>query len=486
MEGNMNTNGATAELPVGVLGPARELTRGLGIHGWSNLDPILLAALATESPLLLVGPHGTAKTLLVERVAGALGLELRHYNASLVNYDDLVGIPIPDEAGNLRFVGTEAAIWDAEFVFFDELTRCRPDLQNKLFPIVHERRVAGIKLEKLQHRWSAMNPPAPEDAEAVDGDVYLGAEPLDPALADRFPFVVPVPTWRNLKPDERRRVVAGDDELDAPELRALIAECRHTLASLSLGVREIFVNWAVALVDALADAGIHVSPRRARMLVECALGVYAARRVLHRVPRDGEPPDGLERSAEIALRHGLPHTASEAPPSVAVVVAAHRQAWQLTWLQPDDARRRILEERDRVRRVKLGIDLGVDESELAQLVTQALEATEGEASRVGIATAMFLALRDEHSLRPSAWGTLADLASRALTPREQTLQVAPGPNLEAWREISSHLSTLGGSRRDRLVRGFLLGGFPALFDAEQWEGATERFEKALDLFEVAT
>jgi len=131
MEGTVNTNGATAELPVGVLRPPRELTRGLGIHGWSKLDPVLLAALATEAPLLLVGPHGTAKTLLVERLATALQLELRHYNASLVNYDDLVGIPIPDDAGNLRFVGTEAAIWDAEFVFFDELTRCRPDLQNK-------------------------------------------------------------------------------------------------------------------------------------------------------------------------------------------------------------------------------------------------------------------------------------------------------------------------------------------------------------------
>ncbi len=163
---------------------------------------MLLAALATEAPLLLVGPHGTAKTLLVERLAGALGLELRHYNASLVNYDDLVGIPIPDEAGKLRFVGTEAAIWDAEIVFFDELTRCRPDLQNKLFPIVHERRVAGVRLEKLQHRWAAMNPPAPDDADGVDGDVYLGAEPLDPALADRFPFVVRVPTWR--EPDRRR------------------------------------------------------------------------------------------------------------------------------------------------------------------------------------------------------------------------------------------------------------------------------------------
>ena len=129
------------------------VTAALGIQGWTHLDAPLLAALATESPLLLIGPHGTAKSLLIERVARALGMTMRHYNASLLNYDDLVGIPLPDEGGSsLHFVATPGAIWDAEFVFFDEISRCRPDLQNKMFPIIHERRVVGIRLERLRHR----------------------------------------------------------------------------------------------------------------------------------------------------------------------------------------------------------------------------------------------------------------------------------------------------------------------------------------------
>ncbi|HEX2905823.1 MAG TPA: MoxR family ATPase, partial [Phototrophicaceae bacterium] len=162
------------------------ITRSLHIHGWEHLDPILLAALATESPLLLVGPHGTAKSLLIERMAGALALSMRHYNASLLNYDDLVGIPVPEEDNNsLRFITTPGSIWDAEFVFFDEISRCRPDLQNKMFPIIHERRVAGIQLQKLRHRWAAMNPPAPEEPGPNNAEqpaiYYLGSEPLDPA-----------------------------------------------------------------------------------------------------------------------------------------------------------------------------------------------------------------------------------------------------------------------------------------------------------------
>ena len=178
------------------------LTGRLGVVGWRALDPVLLAALALEAPVLLVGPHGTAKSLVVERVAAALGLPFRHYNASLLNYDDLVGIPLPDEGGTgLRFVSTGGAVWGAGFAFFDEISRCRADLANKLFPIIHERRVAGVDLPALRHRWSAMNPPAPSDPDLAGGgqaDVYLGSEPLDPALADRFWFVVAVPGWGQL------------------------------------------------------------------------------------------------------------------------------------------------------------------------------------------------------------------------------------------------------------------------------------------------
>src|SRR5262249_43046208 len=185
-----------------------DITRSLHIHGWRHLDAVLLAALATESPLLLVGPHGTAKSLLIERIAGALGLSMRHYNASLLNYDDLVGIPMPEEGNtSLHFIATPGSIWDAEFVFFDEISRCRPDFQKKLFPISHERRVAGIQLQKLKHRWAAMNPPAPDEPDTNQSQpatYYLGSEPLDPALADRFPFVVPVPDWRQLSKEDRR------------------------------------------------------------------------------------------------------------------------------------------------------------------------------------------------------------------------------------------------------------------------------------------
>ena len=96
---------------------------GLGLYGLATIEPIILAALTTEEPLLLIGPHGTGKSLLLTRIAEALGLDFRHYNASLLNFDDLVGFPLPGKDGSLEYVRTPAAIWGAGAVIFDEISR---------------------------------------------------------------------------------------------------------------------------------------------------------------------------------------------------------------------------------------------------------------------------------------------------------------------------------------------------------------------------
>ena len=76
----------------------------------------------------------------------ALGLEHRHYNASLIAFDDLVGFPFPDgERASIRYIETPATVWQAESVLIDEISRCKPEHQNRLFSLVHERRIQGIE-----------------------------------------------------------------------------------------------------------------------------------------------------------------------------------------------------------------------------------------------------------------------------------------------------------------------------------------------------
>ena len=80
----------------------------LGVLGLEDIEPAILAALVQEEPLLLVGPHGTGKSYLLNRLATALGLAQRHYNASLLNFDDLVGYLIALFGSHEVFCGTGA------------------------------------------------------------------------------------------------------------------------------------------------------------------------------------------------------------------------------------------------------------------------------------------------------------------------------------------------------------------------------------------
>jgi MoxR-like ATPase len=330
----------------------RSLLRPLGIVGYDDLEPVLLAALATEEPLLLVSDHGAAKTLLLVRLAAALGVELRHYNASLLQFDDLVGFPIPDERGGIRYAAGPGAIWDAGAVFFDEIGRCRPETANKLFPIVHERRVQGVPLERLRFRWAATNPPA----EALDGDrlddPYEGVEALDAALADRFSYVVRIPRFADLSDEDRAAVVRGAGERTEPDghrrVRELVAATRDLLPPVAADLGEGSVAYVLALCSTLAAAGITIGGRRAATLRRNLLAVSAASLALGRTAG--------ERSHAAAVLSSIPDVVRRPIPR-SVLLAAHRAAWECANLPAGDPRRLLNAVADPVRRALLAITL---------------------------------------------------------------------------------------------------------------------------------
>lgn len=467
------------------------ITATLYVHGWQHLDAVLLAALATEFPVLLIGPHGTAKTLLVERIAQALDLEFRHYNASLLNYDDLVGIPIPEEdQDSLRFITTPGAIWDAQFVFFDEISRCRPDLQNKLFPIIHERRVVGMKLNDLQYRWAAMNPPSPDnpDLEASGNTLYLGSEPLDPALTDRFPFILPVPNWQDLSREDRRELLSqrafsssnGTVDSLAKPLTSLVDECRERMAEVEDEVAEVLVDYMISVMDLLEKARLGQSPRRARMLVQSIVAIHTARLIL-----EGDDID-MSDSAELALLYGLPHNATEVPPSPASIVATHKQAWEITYMLDDEVWRQILEEQDPIKRVLLGDELELSDEDLARLVTQALAATETESRKASLATAMFLRFKEYRHLTPAAWEPLTKLAGLVLLPRIKSATVGnSAPDMTLFEEIKPFiLKRRDEGQQGKLEVNYVLGGYPDLWRNENWQDALNQFIEDLKQFDV--
>ncbi len=408
----------------------RGLLDGLGLVGFDSLEPVVVAAVAAELPMLLVGPHGTGKSLLLTRVAEALGLRWRHYNASLLSYDDLVGYPVPDGKGGLDWLKTPATIWEAEAVFLDEINRCRPDLQNKLFPIVHERRIQGIALTSLRHRWAAMNP---VDQDAID-DAYAGAEVLDTALADRFAFIVPMPDWRGLKPEDQERLLMADLHPVTPQamaaFRDAVAAARvrylegiaHPDATIAPYVRHA--------LRMLHDAKLPCSPRRGAMLVRTITAIRAARTLSH------------DDAALMALRLGLPQRASGGKVEEHKIIAAHREAVQLSKAAANDPMAQLLSEGDVLTRTCLALEMvNLDPALRATVVADGF-ADLPDGARHALAVHAF-ETGSVNSLLGAVAAQLAEAYTMVVTPQtiHENVQTS-GPRHLVWQAITKALARI--------------------------------------------
>ena len=411
----------------------QSLLRQLGIIGIDHLEPVILAAIATEQPLLLIGTHGTAKSLLLSRLCEALDLSWRHYNASLINYDDLVGYPLPDAAGNLKFVQTPASIWGAEAVFIDEISRCRPDMLNRLFPIIHERRIQGLPLTDLRFRWAAMNPPANPDA---DESNYVGSEPLDPALADRFPFIITIPAFATLSTSDQKLVIQSSaSKTVTPELSARLRETieaiRQRVDATDSGLSEQFSEYVRLFIAALRTKGTALSGRRAAMLYRNLIAVSAA--------SSPKTTTAFAATCWQAVSASLPQAASgSASTSPAQLLAIHREAWAVSLLDQSDPRKLLHAEPNPVRRSLLALDLGTDIATRSACVADALGSLPSGARH---ALAFHLASRETAQVSAFVGEQIADLYSEVAIEQHVNATLARiGPRFETSRRIDAFLA----------------------------------------------
>lgn len=294
---------------------------GIGVYGFDKFEPLIMACLVTEDPLLLIGPTGTGKTYLLNKLSEVLGLDHRHYNASLISFDDIVGFPYPDEnKEKVKYMQTESTIWGAESVLIDEISRCKPESQNKLFSLIYEKRIQGIKLERLRYRWAAMNPC--QDAQKQDyTDNYLGSEPLDQALADKFAMFIDSNPWTQLSKSDKCLVAnpLGEGVIN-PLNNLLVKKISYWKAAFPKILHEnlkLVTTYSMTVSDALNSSGISFSPRRTRQLSRNLAAVITV----------SEEID--EDLFLLTLKCSLPHKCWGFYPSLIKIKAAHHLAWRL-------------------------------------------------------------------------------------------------------------------------------------------------------------
>jgi MoxR-like ATPase len=311
--------------------PSGSILARLGIFGADPLETALLAGLVTGDPILFVGAHGSAKTLLCERLAQALGLRFWAYDASKALFEDVIGFPNPADLarGVVSYVPTPLSLWDKEFVLIDEISRASPSMQNKWLEVVRSRRLMGLPLSRLKYVVAAMNPPS-----------YLGAIPLDPALAGRFAFILPMPEFKDLSPEDEAAVVEHVSSSDAPMLggsrpgpglepaaRALLGvidAARSAYPDVEDRFGEAATSYVLTLAAALVPSEASLDGRRCGMLRRNILAALA----VHEVRGELDPTDGATLGRQIleTAQLSMPFAATEDELKAGTLLGAHAAA----------------------------------------------------------------------------------------------------------------------------------------------------------------
>lgn len=241
----------------------------LGIYGWDSVEPLVLAAIFADLPVLLIGDIGTNKTEGSKTIAQAVlgpASTFRHYEVPTLNFDDLVGFLNPKglAKGVLEFVPTPLSIWKAEAALFDELNRANPFIQSKLHELIRTRQIMGLPTN-LKLVFAAVNPP----------QTYQAGY-MDLALASRF-VAVQVPNLKAMKDTQLDRILGKNGQPKKATLRTMLHQAKGTVTRPK--DRQNAQNLAKKVARDLAQTEIVFNPRQLTMMVRLLLGGLALRTV---------------------------------------------------------------------------------------------------------------------------------------------------------------------------------------------------------------
>ncbi len=273
---------------------------GRAVVGQDEVITRLLAAVLAGGHVLLEGPPGTAKTLLANSFARAVGLD---FGRIQFTPDLMPGDILGSNLFNFQtssFTLTRGPIF-TELLLADEINRTPPKTQAALLQAMQERKISlDGETHVLSPRFTVVATQNPIESQ--------GVYPLPEAQLDRFLFKLDIP-YPQL--EEEKRIVAAHGALfegvDAEKLGVTQVADAAQLGAAIVAVAMVtvtpdIIDYIVRLVRATRespDLASGASPRAATLLARAA-AAYAAV-----AGRDYVVPDDVQTLAPDLLRHRL-------------------------------------------------------------------------------------------------------------------------------------------------------------------------------------
>jgi MoxR-like ATPase len=261
----------------------------------------LLVALLCGGHVLMEGVPGTAKTLLVRTLAGALSVDTRRvqFTPDLMP-GDITGSMVIDsrQAGELTF--REGPVF-TNLLLADEINRTPPKTQSALLEAMEEGQVSVDGVSRKV--------PSPFLVAATQNPVeYEGTYPLPEAQLDRFLLKVVLPIPERVQELEiLRRHAAGFDPRDVAAAGVTAVAGPADIAAGQAAVKTVqvtpeVVGYIVDIARATRQSpslSLGVSPRGATALLR------SARAWAWLTGRDFVTPDDVKALAHASLVHRL-------------------------------------------------------------------------------------------------------------------------------------------------------------------------------------
>ena len=285
---------------VAALGRAIDAEVSRAVVGQREVTRLITIAVLAGGHALLEGPPGTAKTLLAQCFARAVGLE---FGRIQFTPDLMPGDILGSNLFNFQtssFTLTKGPIF-TELLLADEINRTPPKTQAALLEAMQERRVTiNGEVHAMSPRFTVLATQNPIEQQ--------GVYPLPEAQLDRFLFklVVGYPDAAS----ERRIVAEHGGRFKAPAAgdfgvsqiadAATIAAAIDVTATVRLA--DEIVDYIVRLVRATresAELECGASPRAASLMARAACAAAALD------GRDYVIPDDVKQLAPSVLRHRL-------------------------------------------------------------------------------------------------------------------------------------------------------------------------------------